>query len=54
MKVIKIPYDLSKPCIVSKWESGIIFPRIDKVKKFASLFGCTVGEIMESWKGGTE
>ena len=35
---------------VTKWEKGISFPRIDKVNKLASLFGCTVGEIMESWK----
>ena len=39
---------------VSKWEKGTSFPRIDKVKKLAALFGCTVGEIMENWKEETE
>ena len=35
---------------VSVWEKGISFPRIDKVKKLATLFGCSVAEIMENWK----
>ena len=40
-----------KRCTVSKWEKGTSFPRIDKVKKLAALFGCSVAEIMENWKG---
>ena len=40
--------------MVSKWEKGISFPRIDKVKKLAALFGCSVAEIMENWKEGGE
>lgn len=35
---------------VASWELGISFPRIDKVKKLAALFGCSVAEIMENWK----
>ena len=39
-----------KRSTVSKWESGAAFPRIDKLKKLAALFGCSVSELLEKWK----
>ena len=35
---------------VSKWESGVAFPRIDKLKKLAALLGCNVSELVDGWK----
>ena len=31
-------------------ELGAAFPRIDKLKKLAELFGCSVSELLEGWK----
>ena len=39
-----------KRSTVAKWESGAAFPRIDKLKKLAALFGCSVNELLEKWK----
>lgn len=35
---------------VSQWETGARIPRVDMLKKIASLFGCTVDELLTQEK----
>lgn len=38
---------------VSQWETGTRVPRIDMLKKIASLFGCTVDDLLKPEKETT-
>lgn len=38
----------AKQNTVSGWETGVITPRVDKLKAMAELFGCTVDELLKS------
>lgn len=35
---------------VSQWETGTRVPRVDTLKKIASLFGCTVDDLLKPEK----
>ena len=37
-----------KPSAVSKWERGLSKPRADKLVAIASLYGCTVDQLLEN------
>ena len=36
--------------MVSRWEKGISFPRLDKLNKLAELFGCSLSELVKEFE----